>query len=105
MNKVKIESRLIHRIGIREWGLPSLCVPGKIWRSKEHQTISCMVPHATDPTMVTTETLPLEVIGIGELSIMPDHWRDAIWEYVQEYPSSGAGLGPPWRPSNPGAGC
>lgn len=94
MHKVQIEERLIHRIGVREWGLPSLCVPGQIWRSEQHQTISCMVPHATDATMVTTETLPLEVIGIGELSIMPDHWRDALWEYAQEYPHSGCCFGP-----------
>ena len=36
----------------------------------------------------------MEVIGVGELSEMPMHWRDALWEYVQAYPASGCHLGP-----------
>lgn len=93
MNKVQIEKRLIHRIGIREWGCPTLRTPGQIWRSKENKTIICMVA-SDDPDAVRVETLPLEVIDIGELSIMPDHWRDALLEYVRAWPHSGAGLGP-----------
>lgn len=93
MSVVKIEKRLIDRIGVREWGLPTLGMPGQIWRSEKHQTISCMVP-SSDPTKVSIETLPLEVIGIGELSIMPDHWRDALLVYVKAYPHSGSGLAP-----------
>lgn len=93
MNKVQIEERLIHRIGVREWGLPTLVMPGQIWRSEERRTISCMVPSTALET-VSTETLPLEVIPMGYLSVMPDHWRDALLEYVKAHPHSGSGLGP-----------
>lgn len=91
---VKIESRLIGRIGVREWGMPSLCMPGKIWRSKERGTITCMLPHPTDPALVTMETLPLEIVEPDEFSEMPDSWRAALWHYVQAWPSSGCGYGP-----------
>lgn len=89
----QIEERLLHAIGVREWGMPSLCVPGKIWRSEKNATISCMLAHE-DPTKVKIETLPMEVIQTGEASWIPDSWRDALWEYVQAWPESGAGLGP-----------
>lgn len=91
---VKIESSLLHRIGVREWGLPSMCVPGKIWRSEKHKTITCMVPHDS-PEKVKIETLPVVIVeGNWEPSWMPDHWRSALWEYVQAWPHSGCGLGP-----------
>lgn len=93
-NHVKIESSLLHRIGVREWGMPSMCIPGKIWRSETHSTITCMVPHE-DPTKVKIETLPLVIVeGNWEPSWMPDHWRSALWEYVQAWPYSGCELGP-----------
>src|SRR4051812_31536525 len=85
---VKIEDRLLHRIGVREWGLPSLCIPGKIWRSEKHATISCMVAHE-DATKVKIETLPLIIRTDGMASEIPDHWRAALWEYCQAWPSSG----------------
>lgn len=94
LEPVRIEERLVDRIGVREWGLPSLAVPGQIWRSEEHGTISCMVPHSTDANQVSIETRPLEVIPAGELSVIPDHWRDALWSYVQEWWTSGCHLGP-----------
>jgi hypothetical protein len=91
---VKIESSLLHRIGVREWGLPSMCIPGKIWRSEKYKTVTCMVPH-DDAGKVKIETLPLVVIeGNWEPSWMPDHWRSALWEYVQAWPHSGCELGP-----------
>lgn len=91
---VRIEERLLRRIGIREWGMPSMCMPGKIWRSEDNGTISCMVPHE-EPTKVKIETRPLTILTDGfKASWMPDHWRAALWEYVQAWPSSGCGLGP-----------
>ena len=91
---VRIDERLLHRIGVREWGMPSICMPGKMWRSEKHGTISCMTPHE-DANKVKIETLPLEVIPAGEsMSEMPDHWRAALWEYVQAWPDSGHGYGP-----------
>ena len=92
MCSVKIEKRLLGRIGVREWGLPTLVMPGKIWRSENYGTVSCML--SKGPDMVRTETLPLEVVRVGELSVMPLPWREAIWEYVRAWPSSGCGLGP-----------
>ncbi len=89
---VRIDERLIHRIGVREWGLPSLCMPGKIWRSKERGTISCMTPK--DKEHVNIETLPLVVVSAGESQWMPDTWRASLWEYVQAWPASGCGYGP-----------
>ena len=89
---VRIDARLIGRIGIREWGLPSMCIPGKIWRSEEHKTISCMIAKGTDH--VNIETLPLEIVEPGTEQWMPDTWRAALWEYVQAWPSSGCGYGP-----------
>lgn len=91
---VKIEERLVSRIGVREWGLPSTRIPGKIWRSEKNGTISCMVEHPTDPNLVRTETYPLEVVEPGEFSVMPDKWRKALWNYVQEWPTSGCDYGP-----------
>lgn len=91
---VRIDARLIHRIGVREWGLPSMCVPGKMWRSEKHGTICCMLPHPTDPNLVTTETLPLIVTDSGGKQWMPDSWRAALWDYVQVWPLSGCGYGP-----------
>jgi hypothetical protein len=91
---VKIDSRLIGRIGIREWGYPSLCIPGQIWRSEKDSTITCMIPHVSEPELVSVQTFPLEITEPDDLSEMPDEWRDALWSYVQAYPSSGCGFGP-----------
>lgn len=94
MPVVKIEMRLLDRIGVREWGLPSLCIPGKIWRSEKTATISCMVANK-DPKMVTIETLALTILTDGlEMSWMPDHWRAALWDYCQAWPDSGMTYGP-----------
>jgi hypothetical protein len=92
METVKIEERLISRIGVREWGLPTLVVPGQIWRSEKTKTITCMV--ANGAVNVSIRTLPLKIIPPGELSVMPDEWRAALWEYVKAYPYSGCGYGP-----------
>lgn len=94
MDTVRIDARLLGRIGVREWGMPSMCIPGKMWRSEEGGTISCMLAHPTDPSLVRTETLPLEVVDPGKEQRMPDAWRAALWEYVQAWPSSGCGYGP-----------
>jgi len=84
---VKMDARLVKRIGVREWGMPSLCMPGKIWRSVERGTITCMLPHE-DATKVKIETLPLVVIPAGEFSVLPDSWRSALWEYMQAWPDT-----------------
>ena len=89
---VRIDERLLHRIGIREWGLPSLVMPGQIWRSEKESTISCMVDIGDNK--VRTETRKLEVVSAGESQWMPVEWRNALWEYVQAWPHSGCGLGP-----------
>lgn len=89
---VRIDERLIGRIGVREWGLPSMCIPGKIWRSEKNGTVTCMTAKGTD--RVNIETLPLVVVGAGESQWMPDGWRVALWEYVQAWPHSGCGYGP-----------
>jgi hypothetical protein len=89
---VRIDARLVHRIGVREWGLPSMCVPGKLWRSEQKGTISCMT--AKGAHRVNIETFPLVVVGAGEAQWMPDGWRAALWEYVQAWPSSGCDYGP-----------
>lgn len=90
---VRIDMRLLGRIGVREWGLPTMCIPGKMWRSEKNGTVSCMVG-SEDPSMVKIETLPLVVIPAGEMSQMPVRWRAALWEYVQAWPESGHGYGP-----------
>lgn len=92
--QVRIDERLIGRIGVREWGLPSLSMPGKMWRSVVHGTISCMVPPATDPKLVSIEMLPLVIVNPGEQQWMPDLWRDSLWEYLQAWFYSGCGYGP-----------
>lgn len=89
---VKIEERLLHRIGVREWGWPTLIMPGKVWRSEKHSTITCLVDAGENT--VRAETRNLEVLEAGEKSVMPIEWRRAMWEYVQAHPSSGCGLGP-----------
>lgn len=94
LEPVRIESRLISRIGVCEWGLPSMVTPGQIWRSERGSTIICMLPHPEQTNSVMIETRKLEVIDVGEMSWMPDDWRKALWMYVQEWPSSGCGLGP-----------
>lgn len=90
---VAIEERLLSRIRVREQGLPTLAMPGQICRSAERQTVSCMVA-CEDQAKVQIETRPLVVLPIGELSWLPNHWRTAMWEYVQAWPLSGCGLGP-----------
>lgn len=69
-----------------------MCIPGKVWRSEKHGTISCMTARGAD--RVNIETLPLVVIEPGEKQWVPDEWRAAMWEYVQAWPSSGCYLGP-----------
>jgi len=91
---VRIDERLLGRIGVREWGLPSLCVPGKMWRSELRGTISCMTTKGTDGERVNIETRRLEVVRAGEKQWMPEEWRAALWEYVQAWPESGCGYGP-----------
>ena len=89
---VKINKRLVSRIRVREWGLPTLRTPGKIWRSKKHQTVTCLT--VKDDSTLNIETLPMIVVGEGQPQWMPDHWREAMWDYVQKYPNSGCYLGP-----------
>ncbi len=89
---VRIDERLLNRFGVREWGLPSLIMPGKIWRSEKDSTISCMIGDGDDH--VRTETRKLEVVPAGESQWMPLEWRNALWEYVQAFPHSGCSLGP-----------
>jgi hypothetical protein len=89
---VRIDERLIGRIGVREWGLPSLCVPGKMWRSEKNGTISCMLARGTE--RVAIETLPLLVVKAGDEQWMPDEWRAALWEYAQSWPACGCKYGP-----------
>jgi hypothetical protein len=91
---VRIEERLVNRIGVREWGLPTLVIPGQIWRSETHGTITCMLPHPTEANSVSIETRSLEVIPVDDMSWMPDAWRAALWSYVQEWWTSGCHLGP-----------
>jgi hypothetical protein len=91
---VRIEQRCIDAVGIREWGLPSMCTPGKLWRSEKNGTISCMLAHPTDKDRVKIETLLLVIVGVGEKQWMPDSWRAALWEYVQAWPHSGCCYGP-----------
>ena len=86
LDPVRIESRLVNRIGVREWGLPSLVTPGQIWRSETHGTISCMTPNGSNSVHI--ETRKLEIIAPGEVSWMPDNWRSSLWEYVKAWPSS-----------------
>lgn len=62
LEPVRIEERLVNRIGVREWGVPTLVIPGQIWRSEKHGTITCVLPHPTDPKHVSIETRSLEVI-------------------------------------------
>lgn len=31
---VSIDERLVKRIGVREWGLPTMAMPGQVWRSE-----------------------------------------------------------------------
>lgn len=89
---VRIDERLIGRIGVREWGYPTLRIPGQIWRSKEHGTITCLVDAGDDKLSIQTRAL--EVVPPGAEQQMPDEWRAALWEYVQAWPSSGSGYGP-----------
>lgn len=91
---VRVDSRLVHRIAVREWGLPSTRCPGKMWRSEDHGTISCMLAHPDNPMIVRIETRPLEIVDPGGSQWMPDDWRAALWEYCQAWPSSGCEYGP-----------
>jgi len=91
---VFICDRLIHRISKRDWGLPTLRVPGKIWRNSESTLITCMLSDATDAEKVRIETRPLQSVYDDMKQSMPDEWRAAIWEYVQAWPASGCKLGP-----------
>ena len=49
---------------------------------------------AKDADTVTIQTRPLEIVAAGHDQWMPDVWRAALWEYVQEWPSSGMEYGP-----------
>lgn len=89
---VRIDQRLIGRISVREWGMPSMCIPGKIWRSDINGTITCMTAKGAD--RVNIETRPLIVVPPGEKQWMPDTWRAALWEYTQAWPHSGMAYGP-----------
>ena len=88
---VRIEERLIHRISVREWGLPTCQMDGKIWRSKDRSTISCMVTVAGEFCL---ETRQLVIVEAGKEQWIPPHWQDALWIYCQRWPSSGCSLGP-----------
>ena len=90
---VIIDKRLMRRIGVREWGLPTLRIPGQIWRSETHATISCMV-ESDKAGHVKIETLYLRTGMTGQFSEMPLTWRKALWEYTQAYPASGCCYGP-----------
>lgn len=90
---VKIDTRLVGAIGIREWGMPGLCVPGKLWRSENHGTVTCMLA-GPDPNRVKIDTRPMEIVEAGEDQWMPDEWRVALWSYAQEWPESGSAYGP-----------
>lgn len=89
---VKIEQRLLNRIGKREWGLPTLRVPGQIWWSEATNMIYCMTE--ASETRVSVESLSLQIVGVGEPTEMPSRWREALWSYCQAWPTSGCKYGP-----------
>ena len=87
---VRLGQRLLDRIGVREWGYPSLVTPGQIWRSREAQTVTCIV--ASGKEAVEIDCRPLTIVEPGDSQWIPKLWRSSIWRYVKAYPASGAGL-------------
>ncbi len=86
MRKVRLRRVLIGRIGVREWGRPSVICPGKMYRSESHSTITCLLPRAND--MVRFETRDLVEVEEPEDEWMPARWRDAMRYYCFEWPTS-----------------
>lgn len=89
---VRVDRRLVHRIGVREWGYPTLRIPGQIWRSPERGTVTCLVDAGED--RISIQTRALEIVEPGHDQWMPDAWRAALWDYCQTWPSSGMEYGP-----------
>jgi len=94
MREVRIDWRLVERIGVREWGLPTLRMPGKVWRSREHHTLSCMLPNGREKLKIETRPYAAVMPEKGDRLWMPMTWRRAMWQYVKAHPFSGSQLGP-----------
>lgn len=91
---VRIDERMLYHINVRDHGLPSMIMPGKMWRSANGETITCMVPYEKGGARVACETRKLEVVKAGERQVLPDTWRASLWLYVQAWPMSGCCYGP-----------
>lgn len=86
MRSIRLREELLHRIGVREWGQPTLVMPGKISRSRERRTVTCSLP--SGHKRVRWDTRSVEIVGRAEEEWMPVTWRDAIWTYCKAWPHS-----------------
>lgn len=89
----------MHKFNVREWGVPSLCMPGKAWRSERHQTISCLLALPRNPGNLRVETRKLLIVDHAADQWIPATWIRAARVYASAWPDSAPRLrGVPWRP-------
>lgn len=89
----------MHKLNVREWGIPSFCGPGRMWRSEAHHTVTCLLPLRGDPAHLRAETRRLLIVDRAAEQWIPATWRQAVAVYAKEWPASSPKLRRvPWRP-------
>lgn len=83
---VCLTPRTISSIGIREWGLPTLLMPGKVWRSELRGTITITAPAPHGHVRLITRPLRAVKCLVGEW--MPSPWYRWMARYLRKWPAS-----------------
>ena len=88
LRTVKLTSRNLHRLNVREWGLPTGCYIGRMWRSEQARTATCLLPIPGDPAHLRTETRAVLIVDHHEEQWMPATWKAAARVRRKDNPST-----------------
>lgn len=87
--RLALTLRSLESLGIRQWGLPNGCYPGRAWRTHygpddaRTWSVTCMVPCGDDRLLV--QTLDVELVDRLDQEEVPESWRLALADFVREH--------------------
>ncbi len=85
---VRLTSYNLRKISVREWGIPTFCGAGKMWRSERHRTITCLLPLPDDPKSLRVEVRHLLIVDHAGDQWIPATWLKAAAVYAKAWPGS-----------------
>ena len=88
LRPIRLTTRNLHQLGVREWGLPTGCYIGKMWRSERHRVAVCLLPIPKDTSRLSGESRRIYIVEHADEQWIPVTWRRAIATYKRQWPDS-----------------